>query len=110
ATVCYVADRDNIAGMVVADLPLVGFTAANLEVAYLDVSGNEITSGYDTDPVFSSIKFVRARATGYGIQLIDNLSFLGTSGYLAAPSFETILPAESLGVVRADSETRNRCP
>ncbi|MFA0521789.1 pilus assembly protein, partial [Vibrio sp. 10N.222.55.E8] len=82
----------------------------NLEVAYLDINGSEITSGYDTDPGFSNIKFVRARATGYGIQLINNLSFLGADGYLAAPSFETILPAESLGVVRADTETRNRCP
>ncbi|KAA8600564.1 MULTISPECIES: TadE/TadG family type IV pilus assembly protein [Vibrio] len=110
ATVCYVEDRDNIAGMVVAELPLIGFTNANLEVAYLDINGSEISSGYDTNPGFSNIKFVRARATGYGIQLIDNLSFLGAGGYLAAPSFETILPAESLGVVRADSEKRNRCP
>lgn len=53
---------------------------------------------------------MRARATGYGIQLISNLSFLGVNGFLAAPAFETILPAESLGVVRADSEKRNRCP
>ncbi|WP_192889300.1 TadE/TadG family type IV pilus assembly protein [Vibrio bathopelagicus] len=110
ATVCYVADRDNIAGMVVGDIPLIGFTNTNLEVAYLDIDGNEITSGYETDPVFSTIKFVRARATGYGVQLIGDLSFFGTGGYLTAPSFETILPAESLGVVRADSETRNRCP
>lgn len=110
ATVCYVEDRDNIAGIVVADLPLVGFSAANLEVAYLDANGVEITSGYDSDPGFSNIRFVRARSTGYGIQLINNLSFLGTNGYLAAPVFETILPAESLGVIRADSETRTRCP
>lgn len=38
ATVCYVEDRDNIAGMVVAELPLIGFTNANLEVAYLDIN------------------------------------------------------------------------
>ena len=110
ATVCYVLDRDNIAGMVVNDIPLVGFTNANLEVAYLDASGSEITSGYETEPGFGTIKFVRSRATGYGIQLISNLSFLGENGFLAAPAFETILPAESLGVVRADSEKRNRCP
>ena len=110
ATVCYVLDRDNIAGMVVNDLPLVGFTDSNLEVAYLDINGSEITTGYETDPGFGTIKFVRARATGYGTQLISNLSFLGENGFLAAPAFETILPAESLGVVRADSEKRNRCP
>ncbi|MGB1975918.1 MAG: TadE/TadG family type IV pilus assembly protein [Vibrio toranzoniae] len=108
ATVCYVLDRDNIAGMVVNDLPLVGFTSANLEVAYLDANGGEIASDFEDN--FGSIKFVRARATGYGIQLIRNLSFLGENGFLAAPAFETILPAESLGVVRADSPVKNRCP
>ncbi len=109
ATVCYVLDRDNIGTMVADDIPLVGFTSANLEVAYLDASGSEITS--DLEANFSSIEFVRARATGYGIQLISNLSFLGENGFLAAPAFETILPAESLGVVRADGvQLRNRCP
>ncbi|MCX2756976.1 pilus assembly protein [Vibrio sp. Sgm 22] len=112
ATVCYVLDRDNIAGMVVNDIPLVGFTNANLEVAYLDASGVEIASDFEAN--FGDIKFVRARATGYGIQLISNLSFLGNSGFLAAPAFETILPAESLGVVRPETETStniwNRCP
>ncbi|MBY7730628.1 pilus assembly protein [Vibrio splendidus] len=112
ATVCSVLDRDNIAGMVVNDIPLVGFTNANLEVAYLDASGSEITSGYETNPGFGTIKFVRSRATGYGIQLISNLSFLGDNGFLAAPAFETILPAESLGVVRAEAGTdiKSRCP
>ncbi|WP_170960524.1 TadE/TadG family type IV pilus assembly protein [Vibrio kanaloae] len=112
ATVCYVLDRDNIAGMVVDDLPLIGFTSTNLEVAYLDASGAEVTSDFEAN--FGTIKFVRARATGYGIQLISNLSFLGTNGFLAAPAFETILPAESLGVVRPETETStniwNRCP
>lgn len=110
ATVCYVLDRDNIAGMVVNDIPLVGFTNANLEVAYLDASGVEIASDFEAN--FGDIKFVRARATGYGIQLISNLSFLGNNGFLAAPAFETILPAESLGVVRAEAGTdiKNRCP
>jgi uncharacterized protein (UPF0333 family) len=110
ATICWVEDRDNIAGMVVKDIPLLGFSASNIEVAYLNASGTEITSGYTTDPGFGDIKFVRARATGYGIQLISNLNFLGSSGYLTAPAFETILPAESLGVVRADSNIRARCP
>ena len=110
ATVCYVLDRDNIAGMVVDDIPLVGFTNANLEVAYLDASGVEVASDFEAN--FGTIKFVRARATGYGIQLISNLSFLGESGFLAAPAFETILPAESLGVVRAEAGTdiKSRCP
>lgn len=110
ATVCSVLDRDNIAGMVVDDIPLVGFTNANLEVAYLDASGGEVTSDFEAN--FGSIKFVRARATGYGIQLISNLSFLGENGFLAAPAFETILPAESLGVVRAEAGTdiKSRCP
>ncbi|MFA0350190.1 TadE/TadG family type IV pilus assembly protein, partial [Vibrio sp. 10N.222.55.C6] len=103
ATVCYVLDRDNIAGMVVDDIPLVGFTNANLEVAYLDASGVEVASDFEAN--FGDIKFVRARATGYGIQLISNLSFLGNNGFLAAPAFETILPAESLGVVRPQTET-----
>ncbi|MEZ8860157.1 TadE/TadG family type IV pilus assembly protein [Vibrio sp. 10N.247.311.51] len=111
ATVCYVLDRDNIAGMVVDDIPLVGFTNANLEVAYLDASGVEVASDFEAN--FGDIKFVRARATGYGIQLISNLSFLGNNGFLAAPAFETILPAESLGVVRPETDTstniRNRC-
>jgi hypothetical protein len=110
ATICWVEDRDKIAGMVVKDIPLLGFSSSNIEVAYLNASGAEITSGYTTDPGFGDIKFVRARATGYGIQLISNLDFLGNSGYLAAPAFETILPAENLGVIRADSNLRTRCP
>jgi len=111
ATVCWVGDRDNIAGMVVSDIPLVGFSVSNIEVAYLDLDGAEISSGYESDPTFGDIKFVRARATGYGIQLIDNLSFLGTNGFLAAPAFETILPAENLGVIRENGTTRRtRCP
>ncbi|MDH5896251.1 TadE family protein [Vibrio splendidus] len=108
ATVCYVLDRDNIAGVVVEDIPILGFSDSNLEVAYLDSSGAEITS--DLEANLSAIKFVRARATGYGIQLISNLSFLGTDGFLAAPAFETILPSENLGVIRANSNTRTRCP
>lgn len=50
ATVCWVEDRDNIAGMIVQDIPLVGFSASNIEVAYLDGSGTEITTGYTTNP------------------------------------------------------------
>lgn len=108
ATVCYVLDRDNIAEIVVEDIPLLGFSDSNLEVAYLDAAGAEITSDFETN--FSAIKFVRARATGYGIQLISNLSFLGTNGFLAAPAFEAILPAENLGVIKANTNTRTRCP
>lgn len=112
ATVCWVGDRDNIAGIVVQDIPLVGFSASNIEVAYLDRDGVEISSGYETDPTFGDIKFVRARATGYGVQLIDNLNFLGTDGILSSPAFETILPAENLGVIRDEEGVirRTRCP
>ncbi|WP_373942367.1 pilus assembly protein [Vibrio chagasii] len=108
ASVCYVLDRDNIAGIVVEDIPILGFSDSNLEVAYLDAAGAEITSNLEAN--LSAIKFVRAKATGYGIQLISNLSFLGTNGFLSAPAFETILPAENLGVIRAETNTRTRCP
>ncbi|WP_215404272.1 TadE/TadG family type IV pilus assembly protein [Vibrio gigantis] len=108
ATVCYVLDRDNIAGIVVEDIPILGFSDSNLKVAYLDAAGAEITSNLEAN--LSAIKFIRAKATGYGIQLISNLSFLGTNGFLAAPAFETILPAENLGVIRAETNIRTRCP
>ncbi|MFA0675631.1 pilus assembly protein, partial [Vibrio sp. 10N.222.51.A6] len=88
--------------------PLLGFSDSNLEVAYLDASGVEITSDFEAN--LSAIKFVRARAIGYGIQLISNLSFLGANGFLTAPAFETILPAENLGVIKAETNTRTRCP
>lgn len=105
ATVCYVEDHDYISEKVIASTPLLSFSTQHIEVTYLNRTGGLVDKSYEDN--FEQIRFVRARSVGYGIQLISNLSFLGNNGYISAPSFETILPVESLGVIRPKDESEN---
>ncbi|MGR4988944.1 TadE/TadG family type IV pilus assembly protein [Vibrio rotiferianus] len=111
ATVCYVADRDDIPSMpaVVSIYPS-GFNANNLEITYLDQNGNTVdVSGFLSTPMADStvldatltqIKYVKARAINYSFQFVV-LSFL-INAIGTTPNFETILPAESLGILRPE--------
>lgn len=111
ATVCYVADRDDIANLpAVSNLYPSGFTAANLEISYLDSNGSNIdVSGFLSTPPadsatlnsqFAQIRYVRARAVNYTFQFFVLAALINAVGN--TPAFETILPAESLGVLRPE--------
>jgi Flp pilus assembly protein TadG len=70
-----------------------GLTTANVEITYLNDAGAVIG-----DPIanYDSIAYVRARIVGFTHQLIIPM-FMQT---FDTPSFDTIVPRESLGVSR----------
>ncbi|NAX19996.1 pilus assembly protein [Vibrio sp. V39_P1S14PM300] len=114
ATVCYIADRDDIPEMEsVSGLYPAGFSKNNLEITYLDQNGNEVdVSGFLSTPPadnatldaqFSQIKYVKARSVNYTFRFFVLSALINAIG--TAPSFETILPAESLGILRPTSPT-----
>ena len=85
ATVCYVADRDDIPSMpAVTNIYPSGFSANNLEITYLDQSGNTVdVSGFLSTPMADSatldatltqIKYVKARAINYSCLLYTSPS------------------------------------
>lgn len=109
ATVCYIADRDDIPQLEsLTDLYPAGFTADNLEISYLDSVGGEVdVSGFMSVPPadlatlnqqFGQIRYVRARSVDYTYNFVVLSLLIDLIGN--TPSFETILPAESLGVLR----------
>jgi Flp pilus assembly protein TadG len=99
AVVCPVTDAatDRIPTLVVQDNAPFGFTAANLQIEYLDLSGNPVNVGDDgTDDV----RFVRVSVTDYQHQLLGFFSFLAESGLIQIPNMQTVLPVETLGYIR----------
>lgn len=120
ATVCFVSDRDDITQLdSMTTLYPFGFAAENVEISYLDENGNTVdVSGFlsappaDTSTLntqFEQIEYVRARAINYTFEFVVLSTLLNLIGN--TPAFETILPAESLGVLRPSStgETRTDC-
>lgn len=109
AAVCSIGDRDDIKDLaeIVENRPY-GFTADDLEIAYLDRDGSEVTvDGYssmstdDKDDVLSQVRYVQAFVSDdYKFQFVRFLSFLGDAGSIKVPNYQTVIPAESLGVVR----------
>lgn len=85
----------------IASLPKVkenyppNFEADKLVIEYLRDSGAVVS-----DPINNqgNIYFVRARVENYQYHFIALLNFIGNNGALTMPSFETVLPRESLGV------------
>ncbi|MGR5449462.1 TadE/TadG family type IV pilus assembly protein [Vibrio sp. PNB22_3_1] len=75
-----------------------GFEEANIEVLYLKADGGEATKHQD-------IRYVQARIDNfdYGFLL---LKFLGENGIVPIQDFRTVLPAESLGVLRSDDQNK----
>ena len=71
---------------------LYGLSTADVSVAYLNEAGDAVG-----DPVANptDVFFVRVRITGYRHQFIVPL----LAGFIDAPTFETVLPTESLGAV-----------
>lgn len=82
------------------------FQAEKLVIDYLRDNGQVVA-----DPVNNqgSIYFVRARVDNYQYQFIPLLNFIGNNGALTMPSFETVLPRESLGItVNSSNEEVNQ--
>nr|VVV05010.1 hypothetical protein AW0309160_02420 [Aliivibrio wodanis] len=115
ATVCYVLDQKDIPYMdeVVKNYPM-GFAGDELVIEYLDDSGqildlskfDELSTAAQSSE-FSKIRFVRARIDGYQYHFLSVLSFIGDGGVIEVQSFQTTLPAESLGVVRPREDDEN---
>ncbi|GAB2667521.1 TadE/TadG family type IV pilus assembly protein [Vibrio panuliri] len=114
ATVCHISDRDDIPQLdSLSNLYPSGFDSDNLEIAYLDANGAEVdVSGFLSTPIadnetlqaqFSQVRYVRARAVDYSYRFVVLSTLLDITGN--TPSFETILPAESLGILRQISST-----
>ncbi len=119
ATVCYISDRDDIPNSpALANLYPPGFSAENLTISYLkvenDSDGNpqlvaltdeEVDGFSSTDPtkidslneIFAKIRYVKAEAN-YEFKFFVLAVLINAVG--KSPKFETILPAESLGVLR----------
>ncbi|WP_428789030.1 TadE/TadG family type IV pilus assembly protein [Vibrio profundum] len=96
--VCSVTDKGDIPGLAIVDNAPADFTAANLEVDYLDSNGGVVTGTLTDDDVFTTIRYVRARVSNYDYQFTGMLSFMGDEGALTIQDYETILPIENLGV------------
>ncbi len=97
-TVCHVTDLGDIPGLALADNVPTGFTAANIDVDYLDDGGSVVTGTLTDNAVFTTIRYVRARVVDYDYQFVGFLNFLGDDGALTVPEFESTLPVENLGV------------
>ncbi|WP_394152188.1 TadE/TadG family type IV pilus assembly protein [Vibrio maritimus] len=115
AVVCSISDRDDIADLpeVTENRP-VGFVASNLSIEYVDNTGATVNvdnfstlSEDDQNVILSQVRFVRAEITNYQFQFFPLLSFIGNAGAINTPSFPTILPIESLGIVRPNAGSAN---
>ncbi|MBY7824604.1 pilus assembly protein [Vibrio fluvialis] len=100
AAVCQVDQLDKVKSLALSEKAPLGITSANLQVTFLDREGEEVD-----DPLadHSSIYYVRAGIINYQFGFTGILSFLGNNGLLTIPPFQTILPAESLGIERPDA-------
>ncbi|CAE6914979.1 TadE/TadG family type IV pilus assembly protein [Vibrio sp. B1FLJ16] len=98
AAVCVVNDPD-IKPLALTEGTPPGFTADNIQFDYLDSTGSVIL-----DPVNShqNIRFVQARIINFNYGFTQLLNFLGDNGIVQVQDFKTVLPAESLGVLRSD--------
>jgi hypothetical protein len=121
ATVCYISDRDDIPELpALKSLYPPGFSSESLKISYLkaedDGDGNlqiealtdaeiaEFSSAspkIDLNDLFSKIRFVKAEAD-YEFKFFVLAALINAVG--ASPKFQTILPAESLGILRPEGE------
>lgn len=114
AVVCSIESRDDILTLpeVVENSPT-DFNSSYLLINYLDRDGVEVNvDGFTSEPdeddkdemnqIFSTIRFVTAEidTENFKFQFVPLLSFFGEAGAVEVPSFKTILPIESLGIIR----------
>ncbi len=98
AAVCVVND-ENIKPLALSEGAPPGFAANNIEIVYLDKTGSPALSHQD-------IRFVQARIVKFNYGFTQLLNFLGENGIVEVQDFKTVLPAESLGVLRSDDPTK----
>lgn len=114
ATVCHISDRDDIPQLEsLTALYPAGFTSDNLEISYLNADGGPVdVSGFLTTPpaeddilqdTFNDIRYIKVSAINYTYSFVVLSTLLSITGN--TPAFETILPAESLGILRQATST-----
>ncbi|EEX92445.1 hypothetical protein VIOR3934_17027 [Vibrio orientalis CIP 102891 = ATCC 33934] len=99
ASVCQLNDS-GIKTYVVDNSYISSVTTSKIAIDYLDEASNVLAS-----PNSEDVRFVRARAVDMNYRFVALLSFLGESGVIEMPSFETTIPSESLGLVPNDTDT-----
>ncbi|MBW3698324.1 pilus assembly protein [Vibrio sp. T187] len=99
ASVCQIGDV-GIKNYISSNSYISAIENENIEIDYLDGSGSVLVG-----PSSEDVRFVRARAVDLDYQFITILNFLGDSGLITLPSFETTIPSESLGLVPNDVDT-----
>ncbi len=123
ATVCYISDRDDI-----PDLPALkslyppGFSSENLKTSYIKVeedsdgslqvvalTDSEVAAFSDTSAgtetlnnIFTKIRFVKAEVVDYEFKFFVLSALINVVG--VSPKLQTVLPAESLGVLRPEGK------
>ncbi|MEZ9418833.1 TadE/TadG family type IV pilus assembly protein [Vibrio breoganii] len=101
ASVCFIVDEslldtEKILGSAFDSTPI-NLDSLELSIDYLDESGGEVSSP-TSESGFSQIKYVRAEISGFSFAFSTLASVFGSTTNVNA--FETVLPAESLGVYR----------
>lgn len=99
ASVCQLNDAD-MATFIANNSYISSMAAENIEIAYLNGAGQVLVA-----PDAEDVRFVRARAVNMDYRFVALLSFLGESGVISMPSFETTIPSESLGLVPNEANT-----
>jgi hypothetical protein len=75
-----------------------GLTTGNVVIEYLDSSGAVLASPAGS---YGSIRYVRARITGFSLSLLIPL----VAPTLSLAGFQTTLPRESLGITPTATES-----
>jgi hypothetical protein len=102
AAVCYVSDQNDIPALnSIVNIAPKGFLPQHLIIEYLDADGVAISGDLTTNTNFAQIRFVSARIDAFNYQLLIPFVTLNLTDFV--PSFQTIIPAESLGVLRPTS-------
>lgn len=102
AAVCLVNDED-IKPLALSEGAPPGFTAENIDISYLKSTGEKLLSPIE-DHV--DIRFVQAKIINFNYGFTQLLNFLGENGIVQVQDFKTVLPAESLGILRLDDLTK----
>ncbi|MEZ8991090.1 TadE/TadG family type IV pilus assembly protein [Vibrio breoganii] len=110
AAVCYVDNSTDIAGMDAISSIASNDLSSSLVIEYLDGDGNVLdmsifdssTDSATLDVVFKQIRFVRARIDNFQFDFSLLARIFGTS--VLAPTYQTTIPAESLGIYRPIGE------
>ncbi|MBY7816485.1 pilus assembly protein [Vibrio fluvialis] len=110
AAVCQVKDSANVVDLALSEGAPSGFASSNLIIEYLDEDGAKVAD--PPEDHYIDIRYVKAKVKDYNYTFLGLLGFLGDSGAISSPEFETTLPAESLGIMRpgsSDPDNKTDC-